>query len=164
MKKRTKKLLFLRSRKDPDHGPHRGRRFETKVFCFFSCNCPGGWRQSDFLYAIAVIGEIISKKGNHEGTKNTKECTKALLLRDSFVFFVPSWLTFFLGSVLPGQLPFLPYPKREGSYQRLRVRREWRYAAISFGCTVAPRTIWSKCRVSARMCSVEWNTKYVCPR
>jgi outer membrane lipoprotein-sorting protein len=41
----------------------------------------------------ATIGEAGSKKDNHEGTKNTK----ALLLRDSLVFFVSLSLNFFLG-------------------------------------------------------------------
>ncbi len=41
----------------------------------------------------------------------------------------------------------------------LRASNFDKYPTISFGCTTAPRTIWSKCRVSARMWSVEWNTR-----
>jgi len=64
----------------------------TKVFAFFR-NTSGHplWRSE-------------GKRFNHEGTKNTKDFTKKvglpverevlknLLLRDCFVFFVPSWL------------------------------------------------------------------------
>jgi hypothetical protein len=36
LKKRTKKLLFLRQRQDPGHGLNHGSGGEIKVFCFFS--------------------------------------------------------------------------------------------------------------------------------
>jgi hypothetical protein len=36
LKKRSKRLLFLRPRQDPGHGRNRGSGGEVKVFCFFS--------------------------------------------------------------------------------------------------------------------------------
>ncbi len=60
-------------------------------------NCSGAFGQDIHPGPIAAIGKLKSKKGNHEGTKNRKKCTKVLLLPDSFVFFVSSWLNFFLG-------------------------------------------------------------------
>jgi hypothetical protein len=36
LKKRTKRLLFLRLLEDPGHDLERGSCGETKVFCFFS--------------------------------------------------------------------------------------------------------------------------------
>jgi hypothetical protein len=36
LKKRTKRLLFLRQRQDPGHGLDRGSGGDVKVFCFFS--------------------------------------------------------------------------------------------------------------------------------
>jgi hypothetical protein len=36
LKKRTKRLLFLRQRNDTGHGLDRGSGGEAKVFCFFS--------------------------------------------------------------------------------------------------------------------------------
>jgi hypothetical protein len=36
LKKRSKRLLFLRQRQDAGHGLDRGSGGEVKVFCFFS--------------------------------------------------------------------------------------------------------------------------------
>jgi hypothetical protein len=41
LKKRSKRLLFLRQRHDPGHGLDRGTRGEVKVFCFFSSEKKG---------------------------------------------------------------------------------------------------------------------------
>jgi len=41
LKKRSKRLLFLRQRNDPGHGLDRGSGGEVKVFCFFSSEKKG---------------------------------------------------------------------------------------------------------------------------